>query len=107
MKKTEESSKHLSKFLSNFLIDQKVAGNSPRTIQFYSQNVSRFIEWLEKEYGNADLSLIELRNIKFYTLHLKESMKYDANKKQETDKLFSDKTVQTYVIKFSSNYFVL
>jgi site-specific recombinase XerD len=85
MKKVEESSKRLNKFLSNFLIDQKVAGNSPRTIQLYSQNVSRFIEWLEKEHGGADLSMIELRNIKLYTLHLKESMKFDANRKQETD----------------------
>ena len=87
----------LKKHLENFVIDQKVAGNSKRTVEYYQDNVTRFINWLETEFNSTDISFIKLNNIKLYTLHLKESNKLDPRRKKETDEPLSDVTVRTYL----------
>jgi len=88
---------NLRKLLQTFLVDQKCNGNSKKTISYYDFNVNNFLNWLEKEYESLDIEIATLEQVKLYIIHLKNSTKYDINKKAYTDEPLSSKTIQTYI----------
>lgn len=87
----------LRKFYNSFLIDQKCNGNSPKTLRYYEQNITRFLKYLDDNFGTTALSQSLLDQVKQYILHLKSSHKIDPLSGLETSEYLSSSTIRTYV----------
>lgn len=59
----------LSVAYDEFLLDQRVKGNSPRTLEYYENVLTIFINYLGKDFPVSDITL---RTCKEYYLHLVE-----------------------------------
>ena len=64
-----ENHKTISELYSDFLLDQKFRNNSARTIEYYRENLSRFLVWLI----NDELTALSIDNWKQYGVYLRET----------------------------------
>jgi len=87
----------LRKLYQSFLIDQRCNGNSPKTLRYYEQNITRFLKYLEENFGSTDLLPSLLDQVKQYTLYLKSSHKIDPVSGLKKDEYLSSSTIRTYV----------
>ncbi len=54
---------------NEFVITQKLKGNSEKTISYYKSCISPFIQYFGKDF---DISLLSVSNVREYSLHLKD-----------------------------------
>ncbi len=76
----------ISEILEQFIDEQKYRNNSPRTIEWYEENVTRFIEWL----GNDEINALTLENYKRYVIYLTTRTKRNGEP-------YKSSSVNTYV----------
>lgn len=62
----------ISKALELFLIEQKLRGNTPKTIHNYERNISYFYEFT----GDIDVTDLHIGHVKEYQLHLGDKEKH-------------------------------
>lgn len=82
--------------LDEFLLALRAAQRSPRTIEFYEQNIGRFRWWLRKAGFSDTIQAIQASHIRLFIEYLqtKES-RWQSDKPQARRKV-SDSTVATY-----------
>lgn len=71
----------INQAMDEFIIDQKVKGNSPKTVTYYQMAFRQFKGFYDCD---SDISLLKLKNLKEYTLYLQT-------------KDISDTSLQSYV----------
>lgn len=84
----------LKQAVNAFLVEQKVRGNSPKTIIAYKQQLKYFYEFID----DIDMQLLNYTHVQEYTLYLRDKLK-NSNHPYSIlkDEHISDVTVQTYV----------
>jgi integrase/recombinase XerC/integrase/recombinase XerD len=81
----------LTEALEAFILDQRLKGNSAKTVRGYLGFLGRFLSWLEGE-GVTDCATITLQHVQRYHLHI-------SSKPSERGKIvnLAKKSVQTYI----------
>ncbi|MDT3700186.1 MAG: tyrosine-type recombinase/integrase [Thermincola sp.] len=87
----------LDKMMDGFLLEQSCRGNSPATMVFYKENITKFIEYFEDQELELSTASITKEEIKKYILHLKSSKKWTKADHIKCNDTLSSKSIQTYL----------
>lgn len=85
--------------LTAFKIYHEAKGNSRRTIDWYNENLSRFVNYIEAEEGISGISKLTLAILRNYLVFVKSRTKWADHptiSKEAVKGKISSKTVQTY-----------
>ncbi|WP_069650994.1 tyrosine-type recombinase/integrase [Caloranaerobacter ferrireducens] len=83
----------LEKALELFLIDQKLKGNTDKTIFNYERFLSYFIDFIGKDKLVTDITLLDLKQYQLYLGSKDKEYNFKTNKKEKLSKT----TIQTYI----------
>lgn len=65
-----ENGTELAKYIGNFLLAKQVEGRSPDTLDFYRQNLFRFLWWLQNNNIRLDLASIDVNLIRSFLAYV-------------------------------------
>ncbi|MEO8285049.1 MAG: tyrosine-type recombinase/integrase [Chloroflexota bacterium] len=60
-------------YIRDFLLEQKVRGNSPNTLRYYRANLERFVQFLESEGYPTDIHELRPGHVRHFFVYLSES----------------------------------
>lgn len=81
--------------IQQFLIDQELKGNTPKTVIYYSHNLRYFREYIKEKETIDEIGMLDLNG---YLLMLKKKQKLENHPfKPKVEKPISTTTIQTYV----------
>lgn len=85
---------NLSIYIKQFIDEQELKGNSPKTIFYYEKNLSNLLKY----YESNRIDKLDLENIKKYAIYLKNKPKYENHPfRKVEDEPVSSTTYQTYI----------
>jgi integrase/recombinase XerC/integrase/recombinase XerD len=76
---TQEKAKTLIELIGYYEICIRAEGKSERTIQWYSANLKRFLNYVKSRHLPCSINNIDIKLLRQYTLHLQKVNKYEGH----------------------------
>ena len=76
---TQEKAKTLTELIDYYEICNRAEGKSERTIQWYSANLKRFLNYVKSRHLPCSINNIDIKLLRHYTLHLQKVNKYEGH----------------------------
>lgn len=63
----------LKKLISHFALSNRSEGKSPKTITWYTEMLSDFVRWLQRNGKSITLAEFNVMNVREFVIHMQES----------------------------------
>jgi site-specific recombinase XerD len=95
--KNKADYKTLTGLIDQYRISNQADNKSPKTVEWYYENLTSFIIYLEKENLGTALSVFNINSVRDYVLYLHNKPRFANQLSKENTNLLSPKTVQCHV----------